>query len=50
MRQWRQSVTLHEQLLVVQPTFMKIQPVVVRARANLALERTPLRGDAQLGR
>jgi hypothetical protein len=35
---------------VVQPSFIKIQTVVVRARANSALERTPLRGDAQLNR
>jgi len=37
-------------VMVVQPSFIKIQTVVVRARANSALERTPLRGDAQLGR
>ena len=36
--------------MVVQPIFIKIQTVVVRARANSALERTPLRGDAQLDR
>ena len=37
-------------VIVVQPSFIKIQTVVVRARANSALERTPLRGDAQLSR